>query len=295
MLKGIYTPIVTPFNVDEEIDFQCLEHNLEKWGKTELNGIVVLGSNGESVYLTKQEKLEIVDFTVKHFNQDKKIIAGTGCESTGETLDLSNRIADMGVDAVLVLPPNYYKGGMNEDILYQHYTDIADKCSVPVMIYNMPANTGINLSAKLVSRLSFHPNIIGIKDTSGNIVQFAELNRDCEKNFTVFAGNAGYLLPALALGAKGATLALANILPEDCCNLFSLFKKGNLEEAKILQFKMLEINSIVTSKFGVPALKFALDLLGYKGGYPRRPLRPLGDLEKKIVRDILIKYGVLSQ
>ena len=294
MLKGIYTPIVTPFNANEEIDFHAIEHNLEKWGKTDLDGIVVLGSNGENVHLTSLEKLKLVEFTVKNFNPDKKVIAGTGCESTRETLELSNRVAELGADAALVLPPHYYKGGMKDDILYQHYTDIADKCAIPVMIYNMPANTGINLSAKLVSSLSHHPNIIGIKDTSGNIVQLAELNRDCEKNFIVFAGNAGYLLPALSVGAKGATLALANILPEDCCKLVSLFKQGNIEEAKELQLKMLEINFTVTGKYGVPALKVALDYLGYKGGYPRRPLRPLGDQEKAAVKDILINYGALQ-
>jgi len=126
-------------------------------------------------------------------------------------------------------------------------------------------------------------------------VQLAELNRDCEKSFTVFAGNAGYLLPALSVGARGATLALANILPDDCCRLVSLFKQGNLDEAKNLQLKMLDVNYTVTGRFGVPALKVALDLLGYKGGYPRRPLRPLGDTEKIAVKEILIKYGALSE
>lgn len=295
MFKGIYTPVVTPFDADEQINYDYMKHNLDRWGGTDLDGIVVLGSNGEFVYLNKEEKLELVKFVKKHFNSKKKIIVGTACESTKETIELSKEIADIGVDAVLLLPPNYFKGGMKEDVLYKYFTDVADAVPIPIMLYNMPGNTGINLSAGLIARLAKHPNIAGIKDTSGNIVQISEIVRDTADDFAVFAGNAGYLLPALAIGARGATLALANIMPEECCKLVSLFREGKLDEARELQLKMIEVNFTVTGRFGIPALKYALDLLGYKGGEPRRPLVPLSEENRKIVRELLVKYGALSK
>ncbi|WZL72929.1 4-hydroxy-tetrahydrodipicolinate synthase [Clostridiaceae bacterium 35-E11] len=294
MFHGIYTPIVTPFKENEEIDYGKMKHNLERWGKTDLDGIVVLGSNGEFVYLSLEEKLELVKFVIGNFHKDKKIIVGTGCESTKETIQLSNKMADLGADAVLVLPPHYFKGGMKEEILYQHFVDVANESKVPVMLYNMPGNTGINLSASLVANLAKHPNIVGIKDTSGNIVQITEIVRDADDDFAVFAGNAGYLLPALSVGARGATLALANILPEDCCKLVTLFKAGRMEEAKALQLKMMELNFTVTGKWGIPALKAALDLLGYQGGNPRRPLKPLSEEKRQALKHALVKYGILK-
>lgn len=293
MFEGIFTPIVTPFTAHEEVDYEKMYHNLDRWGKTDLAGIVVLGSNGEFVYMTHDEKVALVKDVIDRFNKDKKIIVGTACESTKETIELSKKVADLGAHAVLVLPPHYYRGAMKEDILYKHYIDIAHEAPVPVFVYNMPGNTGINLPSSLVANLSQHPNIVGIKDTSGNIVQISELVRDTDGDFSVFAGNAGYLLPALTIGAKGATLALANILPEDCCKVLSLFKEGNLNEARTLQLRMLQINSIVTAKLGIPALKFALDILGYQGGQPRRPLRPLSEEARQTVRDALVKYGAL--
>lgn len=293
MFHGIYTPIVTPFKTNEDIDYEAMKYNLDKWGKTDLDGIVVLGSNGEFVYLSMEEKLELVKFVIDNFTKEKNVIVGTTCESTKETIILSNKMANLGADAVLILPPNYYKGGMNEEILYKHFTDVADEVKVPVMLYNMPGNTGINLTATLIARLSKHPNIVGVKDTSGNIVQMAEIVRDTDEDFTVFAGNAGYLLAALSVGARGATLALANILPEDCCKLVSLFKEGKMEEAKELQLRLMEPNFTVTGKFGVSGLKAALDMLGYKGGQTRRPLRSLSEDNKGIVKSVLIKYGAL--
>lgn len=294
MFKGIYTPIVTPFDEKEQIDYARMKHNLDRWARTALDGIVVLGSNGEFAYLTAGEKLELVEFVINNFTREKKIIVGTGCETTGETIDLSIKVAELGADAVLVLPPNYYKGSMKDEILYRHYVEVADSSPVPVMIYNMPKNTGINLSSSLVARLAEHPNIVGIKDTSGNIVQLSELVRDTGDDFAVFAGNAGYLLPALSVGVKGGTLALANILPDDCCRLVSLFKEGRMEEAKQLQLRLLEPNNLVTVKLGIPALKAALDMLGYQGGIPRRPLRPLTDEEKEVVKNALVKFGALK-
>jgi len=291
MFDGIYTPIATPFNINEEIDYEKMHHNLDRWGKTDLAGVVVLGSNGEFVFMSTDEKLTLVKDVIERFTKEKKVIVGTGSESTKETIELSKKVAEIGADAVLVLPPHYYKAAMRDEILNRHYMDIGDESPIPVFIYNMPGNTGINLPSSLIAKLSRHPNIVGIKDTSGSIVQLSELIRDTDDDFAVFPGNAGYLFPALAIGAKGATLALANILPEDCCKLVSLFKDGKMDEAKVLQLRLLEINSLVTTRFGIPALKVAMDMLGYQGGEPRRPLRSLPEEGRKILEDALRRYG----
>lgn len=293
MFNGIYTPVVTPFNDNEEIDFSRMKHNLDRWGSTPLDGIVVLGSNGEFVYLSETERLQIIEFAVSHFTKSKKIIAGASCESTRETAAMAKKAGELGADAVLLLPPHYYRGAMTDDILYRHFMEVAEVCPVPVMLYNMPGNTGINLSAALISRLAAHPNIVGVKDTGGNIVQIAEIVRDTDDDFAVFAGNTGYLLPALAVGARGATLALANILPEECCRLVALTREGRWEEARALQLKLLRINSLVTAKYGAAGLKAALDMLGYEGGRPRRPLRPAGDEVKAELRAELLHIGAL--
>jgi 4-hydroxy-2-oxoglutarate aldolase len=293
MLEGIYTPIITPFKDSEEIDYDKLSHNLDRWIQTRLTGFVVLGSNGEFVFLSEHEKFELVQFVAQHLAKRKKMIMGTSCESTRETVHMNEHAAKLGADAVLILPPCYYKGGMKDEILYLHYIEVAEKSPVPVFIYNMPANTGISLSSSLIARLSQHPNIVGIKDTSGNIIHLTELVRDSHPDFAVFAGNAGYLLPALSVGAKGATLALANLLPEACCELVSLYQGGNLEAAKLLQIKLLEINQMVTAKYGIPALKAAMDLIGYQGGCLRRPLRPLSPQERKLLEEALVRYGAL--
>ncbi len=288
--KGIYTPIVTPFDENEEINYKSMKHNLDKWGETELDGIVVLGSNGEFCYLSEDEKIEVVKFSKENFNKNKKVIAGATCESTKHTIELSKKFADVGADAVLLLPPNYYKGSMKDDVLLDHFINVADKSPVPVMLYNMPGNTGINLSTNLIAKASKHKNIVGIKDTSGNIVQLEQIVKDTHDDFAVFAGNAGYLFPALCVGARGATLALANILPEDCIRIVKLYKNKEYEKARLLQLKMIAINNAVTNQFGIPALKAALDILGYKGGYVRRPLKQISEENLKILKSILSDY-----
>lgn len=290
LFNGIYTPIVTPFDKNERIDYNRMDHNLEKWGKTDLDGIVVLGSNGEFVYLNDTEKVELVNYVIKNFNQDKKIIVGASCESTIETITSCEKYSKIGADAALVLPPHYYKGSMKESVLHKYFEDVADKSPIPLMIYNMPGNTGINLSSNLIARLSQHKNIVGIKDTSGNIVQISEIVRDTSEDFSVFAGNAGYLLPALSVGARGATLALANVLPQECCELVSLFRDRKFEEARKLQLKLIEINFAVTGKLGVAGLKYSMDLMGYMGGEVRRPLTKLTLEEEQYIEKLVAPF-----
>ncbi|NMA54311.1 MAG: dihydrodipicolinate synthase family protein, partial [Firmicutes bacterium] len=273
MIKGIYAPIATPFTAGgDAIHWDKLKSNLAKWSVTGLAGFVVLGSNGEFRLLSLEEKEQLIRFVREHTPAELKVIAGTGCESTRATIDLSKKAAALGAEAVLVVTPNYYKACYTPPALAAYYEAVADACPVPVMLYNMPGNTGINMTADLVAKLSRHPNITGIKDSSGNIVQVAEvISATDPDDFTVFAGSASWLLPALCLGAKGATVALANVLPEQCVAIYDHYQSGQLAEARKIQLSLLTINKAVTSRWGPAGLKAAMDLVGYYGGPPRLP------------------------
>lgn len=287
-LEGIYAPVPAPFKNDE-LAIDKLAENMDFWLDTKLSGFVVLGSNGEFVVLSPEEKRNFISAVCKLSKGKKPVIAGTGCESTKETIELTKYAAEVGAKAALVLSPNYYKRAMTDAINKTFYSDVADASPIPIIIYNMPGNSGINLSAKLVAELAQHPNIMGVKDSSGNIVQIAEIINSTTSDFAVFAGSASFLYPSLALGAKGGTLALANVLPNDCAEVHELVMAGKHNEAKNLQLKLLDINNAVTARWGVPGLKAALEILGLYGGEPRRPLLPLGQTERKELADILAK------
>ncbi len=288
-LHGVYAPIATPFQ-NNEIAYGKLAENLDFWLSTKLEGLVVMGSNGEFVVLSPAEKRKLISAVCELAQGKKPVIVGTGSESTKETIELNEYAAKAGASAVLIISPNYYKRAMTEAITKNFYLEVADASPIPVIIYNMPGNTGINLSAKLVCELAKHPNIIGIKETSGNIVQISEIVKNTSSlDFDVFAGSASFLYPSLAMGAKGGTLALANILPNECAEMVELVEAGRHKEAKELQFRFLDINNAVTVRWGVAALKAALELQGLYGGEPRKPLLPLGEQERKELADILAK------
>jgi 4-hydroxy-2-oxoglutarate aldolase len=287
-LGGIFAPIPTPFEVgSDEIAYGRLAENIERWNQTALAGLVVLGSNGEFILLDESEKEALIDLTRELAAPGKKVIAGTGCESTRATIHLTRAAARAGVDAVLVVNPHYYKTAMSDAALERFYLDVAEASPVPVLLYNMPRNTGLNLSPALVARLSQHPNIAGIKDSGGDIVQIAEIIRITPPGFAVFAGSAGFLLPTLALGGAGGTLALANIAPAECCELHNHWLAGRVVEARQLQLRLLPLNRAVTAKWGVAGLKAAMDLLGYYGGPLRAPLLPLGEFDRNELAPLL--------
>lgn len=290
MFKGIYAPIATPF-ADDQIDKQALQANLERYSASRLAGLVVLGSNGEFAYLDIDEKMALLEFVRQNTDSDKRIIAGTGCESTRETIRLTKFAASVGADAALVITPSFYKGSMNETALEQFFLDVAEAAPIPVMLYNMPRNTGLNMSPGLVCKLAQHENIVGVKDSSGNIVQIAEIINNSPADFAVFAGSGSFLYPTLALGGVGGTLAVANILPELCVSLYDAVLAGEHEQAKQLQHKLLAPNAAVTSRWGIAGLKAALDMLGYRGGLPRRPMLPLNEAYLPELRQILIAAG----
>lgn len=289
-LHGIYAPIATPF-AGGEIAYDKMEKNLDFWLGSDLEGIVVMGSNGEFVLLTPEEKEELMRFVCARAKGKKPVIAGTGAESTAETIRLNRKAAEAGADAVLVVTPNYYKGEMTDPVLARFYTDVADASPLPVILYNMPRNAGINISAKLAVELAKHPNIIGIKDSGGNIVQIADMIRNAPEGFSVFAGSASYLYTSLALGATGGTLALANIFPNECARVQTLFDAGKIREARDLQMKLIDSNNAVTARWGIPGLKAAMEMIGLYGGDPRPPLVPLKEADREELQKVLTKTG----
>jgi 4-hydroxy-2-oxoglutarate aldolase len=290
---GIYTPIVTPFLSDDTLDEPGLRSNVAKWMATSLEGLVVLGSNGEAAQLDDAECDRIVDIVRQHMPGERPLIAGTGRESTRATIAATQRAATAGVDAVLVRTPSFFKSQMTTDVFVRHYTEVADASPVPVLLYNVSMFTGVNLQPEAVERLAVHPNIVGIKESGSDIAQIAELVGRTPDDFTVLAGSATTLVHALCAGCDGAILALAALLPDACLELMTLVREGRLDEARTLQRRLLPIAKSVGGSYGVPGLKAAIHLLGFAGGPPRPPLRPAVPSTIDIIRGQLDALGVL--
>jgi 4-hydroxy-2-oxoglutarate aldolase len=292
-LRGVFTPIPTPFDEDGQVAHDKLEFNLGKWNETGLSGYIVLGSNGEWVFLNEREKLEVLKTARQAIPKDKLMIAGTASESTVNTIALTEEAAEIGADAAIIINPSYYKSQMTAPVLVNHYRLIADASPIPIMIYNLPPATGIDLSADLLVELSQHPNIMGVKDTSGNMPKMGETIRRADPSFHVVSGSANFFYPSLAIGVTGGILALANVAPDPSVEMFRLFNVGEIEKGRDLHLRMLPLNLAITSRFGVSGLKAALDMVGFYGGPPRLPLLPLGDERREEVRNILKTAGLL--
>jgi 4-hydroxy-2-oxoglutarate aldolase len=293
-LRGIMPPIPTPFDEAGEVDYGALVKNLERWNQYDLIGYVVLGSNGEGVLLDEAEKARVRGTARRAIPADRLLIAGTGAESTRQTITITQRAADEGADAALVVTPHYYGPKMTADSLVRHYTQVADASPIPVLIYNVPKFTNVNMDAAAVARAAQHPNIVGVKDTSGNITQLADTVRLAGPGFQVLAGSAGFLLAGLAVGAAGGILALANVAPQAGIEILRLFEAGALDEAAELQRRMIPVNNAVTGRFGIAGLKAAMDMLGYYGGPVRSPLLDLTESERQTLGAILREGGILS-
>ena len=292
-LRGIYPPIPTPFDAQEAVDLAALQLNLEFLEAHPLRGVVVLGSNGEAVHLTMDERVSIVGSVRSLLPPERLLIAGTGCHSTRQTIELSLSVASAGADAVLVLPPHYYKSRMTQDALIRHYHAVADASRIPVLVYNMPACTGMDLSAETISHIAEHPAIIGLKDSSGDVVKLGALREKLGLGFQLLAGSAGFLLPALSVGAVGGVLALANIAPKQCLAIHQLATAGNWDGAQAIQTRMVAPNAAVTRRWGVAGLKAAMDLLGLTGGPVRLPLLPLEPEEVAELKTLLMDADIL--
>lgn len=295
-IEGIFAPIATVFDTLGDLDMARFAENIGKFNKTKLSGLVVLGSNGEFALLTHREKLRLVEAAKEQISKDKLLIAGTGCESLRETIELTKECAYAGADGVLVVTPSYYKSDMTDEALKCYFNSVADESPVPLLLYNMPRNTGINIGPNLVDALAKHPNIAGIKDSSGNIAQIAEIIAKCPQDFAVFAGSGNFLLPTLALGGVGGTLAVANVVPDYCVAIYKLYKDGQMDKAKKLQLGLLELNAAVTTRYGIGGMKAAMELVGFHGGSPRRPILPATeDVRRKIAEIVETTLNLFAE
>jgi 4-hydroxy-2-oxoglutarate aldolase len=286
-LRGVLLPVTTPFAEDGVVDLDSLASNLKRWKQTPISGFVMLGSTGERVHLDEPEYLRIIEHARAHVPADRAFIAGAGQQSTIGTIKEIAKAAAAGADAVLVITPNYYRSAITQDALVSFYQAVADAATVPVLLYSMPALTGIKIEPETAARLSEHPNIIGVKDSSNDIAGFKQTVALCPAEFAVMTGNGTVFLDALEAGATGAILAVGCVAPELCVEIFRLFRAGELDHARRLQQKLTPLAAAVTTRFGIGGLKAALDLLGYAGGAVRAPLQSPGDEARAEISKLL--------
>jgi len=290
-LTGIFPPLTTPFT-DDELDINKLLRNVRKYEKRELAGYVLFGSNGESVFLTRDEKFQIIS-SVRE--QTKKIlIAGVGSDSIKETISLANEAAEKGADYALVITPSFFKTEMKHHTFLNYYNKVAESIMIPIIIYNVPKFTNVNIETDTIAELAKHPNIAGVKESTKNTARISELVANTPESFKVIVGTASVLYPGLMAGADGGILALANIAPDECLQLYIHYIANKNKEALELQNRLIPVNKAVTTRFGVAGLKAAMDLLGYDGGNPRLPLEPLNEAQT-IELKIILKHASLIE
>jgi len=290
-LAGIFAALTTPF-VGADASAEKLRDNVRKYNRTGLAGYVVLGSTGEGVSLTDEESVDTVEAVVESAGTDKTVIVGTARESTKATLDFTNRAAEAGIGAALVRPPCYYKSRMTREALKTHYLALAEGSHVPVIVYNIPQNTGVSLDPGLVVELAAHPNIIGLKESSGSLGFLGEVVREVPGDFRYFLGSGHVIYPGLEMGAVGAILAVAGAAPEICVEIYDLFKAGKRDEARKLQLDLIPLNKGIMQDFGIAGVKHAQDLRGFYGGPPRLPLLPIDEQGRRKIGALLEQLGL---
>ena len=282
-LQGIFPPITTPFDHAGTLYATKVQHNVEKWNRTTLAGYVVCGSTGETPFLSAEEKYTLWELVAKSAAPEKILIAGTGVDGVLETVCLTNRAADLGYKAALVLTPHYFKAQMNRpETQTLYFRSVADRSKIPVLIYHFPQVTGVELTADTIAKLSEHPNIIGMKDSSGNVEKIMHVLRDAKPGFQVLVGSAQILWPSLLMGASGGILAYANAAPYSAIAIWEAYRTREEEAARDWQTRVGRAATVVT-KYGIPGLKHAMDLNGYYGGPPRLPMSvPSSEAKKEI-------------
>ena len=286
-ISGIFPALVTPFEPDGAVSLRGVRENIRRYNQTAVAGCVVLGSTGESVMLSREAADSVLAASIEVAAPSKLLIAGTGAESTSETIARTRRAADLGYAAALVKTPYYYKPVYKAETFIRHYRAVADASPIPVLLYSVPQFTGITLETPEILTLAAHPNIVGIKDSSGNIQRAAEIVAGARPDFQVLTGGAAVIYPALAVGARGAILALAAALPEKCAELFLLFESGRHEQAKALQLELAVASKCIVSEQGIAGVKYAMDLRGYSGGLPSLPLLPLAEEKKQAIAAVI--------
>ncbi|MFZ0635164.1 MAG: dihydrodipicolinate synthase family protein [Candidatus Acidiferrales bacterium] len=294
-LKGIFPPLTVPFASDGSVDHGKLRSNIERYNATRLAGYVLNGSTGESVLLRWTEIYEIWETAKKAAARGKILIAGSGAESTAETIEHTNRAAALGYDFALVRTPSYYKPLLSLEVEAEHYLRVAEAAKIPVLLYSVPAFTGYAIEASLLARVASHRNIAGLKDSSGNVERVSEFVAVAPNGFRVLVGSAATLAPSLEKGAAGGILAMACAFPDLCCEIYEATLAGDRARAEQLQQNLSAPSAVISSKYGIPGLKYALDQIGYAGGLPRPPLLPIGAEAKREIDGVLAGVATLAR
>ncbi len=279
-LRGIFPPLTTPFSDNGDVDLKRLRKNLERYNQTKLSGYVMNGSTGESVLLGWDEVEKLWATAREAADSDKVMVAGTGSESTAETIRNTKRAAALGFQAALVRTPSYYKPFMTFEAETTHFFRVADASPIPVLIYSVPIFTNYTVEAPLVAKLATHPNIVGIKESSGNVQRMKDIVTATPKGFNAMTGSALTLSEALDAGAAGAILAIACVVPDACVDLYEASRRGETERVEQIKKQAIASAAALVTKFGIAGLKWAMDRVGYYGGAPRAPLLPVNESAK---------------
>ncbi len=291
-LAGVFTPISTPFTQAEEVDYEALRFNLDYYARSDIRGYLALGSNGENRSLTEDEKLSVLEAITNLRGKSQVVLAGASYEAQREAERFLAAAAELGADYGLVLAPSYFRKQMTDEVLYRYFAGLAQSSPIPILVYNAPQFTGSALSPELVARLSNEPNIVGMKDSASSGIE----NYLCVagNSFRILAGSVNLLFPAVTGGAVGGTVSLANYAPQLAMELFHYASRKDDVRGIPLQARAREINKIISGGYGVPGVKAAMDLVGLKGGIPRRPLLPLTDSQLTEVRRVLAQEGLIK-
>jgi 4-hydroxy-2-oxoglutarate aldolase len=281
--------MITPFKAKGELDTAAFVSNIGKWNEDRLAGYLVIGSNSETVYLSEKEKLDLVKLTVEHAKKDRLVMVGSGLESARETVKLTNKCAKLGAHCALVLTPFYYSAAMDSKAMIRFFTEVADSSDIPVLIYNVSKFTHVNIGADAVAELSRHKNIVGMKDSNGDVPQLATFLRVADSGFQVMTGTFSAWYPALAMGITATISAMANCCPNEIAETQDLYEAGKLKESFALYQAMFPVNAAVTGAFGIPGLKYACDYLGYSGCHVRNPLADCAEAQREQLRAIIDK------
>jgi 4-hydroxy-2-oxoglutarate aldolase len=289
-LSGVFAPIPTPIDEHDHVDLSRLRTALDHWLRTRLTGLVVLGSNGEAALLDEGESDEVIGLAREVIPSDRPMIVGTGRESTQATIRATKRAAALGADAALVRTPGFFKAQMTTDVFVRHYQAVADASPVPVLLYNFTAVTGVNLLPAAVAELAEHPNVVGMKESGGDLAQIAELIASVPAEFRILSGSGSTFYPSLCVGVSGGILAVACVVPEVCVRIFELVQARRYDEARAVQAKLAPFAKLLGSVHGVAGLKAALQLAGIDVGQPRRPLPPAAEAAVATIKAALARF-----
>lgn len=278
IFEGMASAIITPLN-EKGIDYELFAKLIE-WQIAEgIDGLVVCGTTGEGATLTDEEHKSAIEFMVKQVAGRVPVIAGTGSNDTAYAVELTKHASLMGVDGVLTVTPYYNKA--TQKGLIKSFTQIADASSVPVILYNVPSRTGVNIAPKTVLELSKHPNINAIKEASGDISQIAEIAHLCGDNINIYSGNDDQVVPILSLGGKGCISVLSNLLPKETSEMCRLFREGDVKAAARLQLKYIPLINALFSEVNPIPVKAAMAKMGFCEDFLRLPLTPMEDATRE--------------